>query len=344
MVSPVVVGAVLPGSNMGVSAIVEVLLSKYRYGEPLNRVLTRWTALGFDVSPGTVHGLLRPLAKLFKPLAASIAKRNRRAHHWHIDETGWVVVAKVPGKNSQRWWMWVFVAEDTVVFRISPHRSAEVIRDHLGEKPKGVASVDRYSAYKSVSLSAALFLLSYCWVHVRRDFVGLARQWPCCQDWALDWIARIGALYHTNNQRRDLRDQPTSQEYRACDKALRGQLAEVTRLSDQQQKDPTTHPAAVKVLKSLGEHWTGLTLFVDRPWLPMDNNCAERELRPQVVGRKNYYFSGAAWSAALHADLAAIFFTLERNGLNVRTWLTDYLAQCAVLNGKPPADIRGFLP
>ena len=96
--------------------------------------------------------------------------------------------------------------------------------------------MDRYSAYKSVSLSAALFLLSYCWVHVRRDFVGLARQWPCCQDWALDWIARIGALYHTNNLRRDLHDQPTSQEYRACDKALRCQLAEVMRLSGRSQE------------------------------------------------------------------------------------------------------------
>ena len=104
------------------------------------------------------------------------------------------------------------------------------------------------------------------------------------------------------------------------------------------------HPAAKKVLESLREHWTGLTLFVDRPWLAMDNNCAERALRPQVVGRKNSYFSGAKWSADLHADLTTVFFTLERNGFNVRTWLTDYLAQCAVLGGKPPPDISGVLP
>ena len=104
------------------------------------------------------------------------------------------------------------------------------------------------------------------------------------------------------------------------------------------------HPAARKVLESLREHWTGLTLFVDRPWLDMDNNCAERALRPQVVSRKNSYFSGAAWSADLHADLTTVFYTLERNGFNVRTWLTDYLAQCAVLGGKPPPDISGFLP
>jgi transposase len=344
VVTPLVVGAVFPGSNMGVSAIAEMLLSKYFYGEPLNRVLQRWEALGFCVSPGTVHGLLRPIATLFKPVAALIAERNRQARHWHIDETGWLVLAKVSGKHTHRWWMWVFVAEDTVVFKISPSRSAAVIRDHLGEQPEGIASVDRYSAYKSVSLSAVLFLLSYCWAHVRRDFVGLVRKWPCCQDWALDWIERIGAIYHTNNQRRDWKDHPTSPEYCALDKALRCQLAAFTRLSVQQQNDPAVHPAAKKVLESLREHWTGLTLFVDRPWLAMDNNCAERALRPQVVGRKNSYFSGAKWSADLHADLTTVFYTLERNGFNVRTWLTDYLAQCAVLGGKPPSDISRFLP
>jgi transposase len=344
VVTPLVVGAVFPGSNMGVSAIVEMLLSKYFYGEPLNRVLQRWEALGFCVSPGTVHGLLKPIAALFKPVAALIAERNRQAHHWHIDETGWLVLAKVPGKHTHRWWMWVFVAADTVVFRISPHRSTAVIREHLGKQPEGIASVDRYASYKSMALSAVLFLLSFCWAHVRRDFLGLARKWPCCQDWALDWIERIGALYHSNNQRRDLHDDPAGAAYRAVDKTLRSQIAACERLSSQQRDDPTVHPAARKVLESLREHWTGLTLFVDRPWLDMDNNCAERALRPQVVGRKNSYFSGAKWSADLHADLTTVFSTLERNGFNVRTWLTDYLAQCAVLGGKPPPDISGFLP
>ena len=43
-------------------------------------------------------------------------------------------------------------------------------------------------------------------------------------------------------------------------------------------------------------HWQGLTLFVEDPDLPMDNNQAERALRGPVVGRKNYYGSGAQWS------------------------------------------------
>ena len=48
-----------------------------------------------------------------------------------------------------------------------------------------------------------------------------------------------------------------------------------------------------KVLASLLEHWPGLTLFVDYPEAPMDNNLGENSIRTPVNGRKNYYGSGS---------------------------------------------------
>ena len=44
----------------------------------------------------------------------------------------------------------------------------------------------------------------------------------------------------------------------------------------------------------------------------MDNNQAERALRGPVVGRKNYYGSGAQWSG----ELSAALFSLFRSGSN----------------------------
>ena len=91
-------------------------------------------------------------------------------------------------------------------------------------------------------------------------------------------------------------------------------------------------------------HWQGLTLFVEDPDLPMDNNQAERALRGPVVGRKNYYGSGAQWSGELSATLFSLFHTLERWRINPRTWLTEYLNACAVAGGRVPADFQRFLP
>ena len=85
------------------------------------------------------------------------------------------------------------------------------------------------------------------------------------------------------------------------------------------------HPARRKVLESLRDHWTGLTVFVDHPEVPMDNNTAERSERGPVVGRKNYYGSGAVWSGRLAAMLFSLFQTLALWGINPRAWLTAYL-------------------
>ena len=53
-------------------------------------------------------------------------------------------------------------------------------------------------------------------------------------------------------------------------------------LADEKLREPCR-----KVLVSLNEHWTGLTLFVDDPMIPMDNNYGERLIRNPAVGRKN---------------------------------------------------------
>ena len=99
-----------------------------------------------------------------------------------------------------------------------------------------------------------------------------------------------------------------------------------------------------KALKSLQEHWTGLTRFVDDLRIPLDNNTSEREGRGPAVGRKNYYGSGALWSGHLTAMLFSVFATLRKHRLNPRKWLQWYLESCAEAGGQAPADITRFLP
>jgi transposase len=118
-------------------------------------------------------------------------------------------------------------------------------------------------------------------------------------------------------------------------------MQEQTRL---ESADPALRAPCRKVLTSLQEHWSGLTRFVDDPRIPLDNNACERQLRGPVLGRKNYYGSGAVWSGRLTAMLFSLFATLQRFGLNVRSWLTWYLQSCAEAGGQTPADVSPFLP
>jgi transposase len=76
----------------------------------------------------------------------------------------------------------------------------------------------------------------------------------------------------------------------------------------------------------------------------MDNNRTERQLRPSVVGRKNYYGAGALWSANLTAMLFSLFQTLGMWNINPRLWLSQYLLACAKNQCSPPDDAKNFLP
>jgi hypothetical protein len=87
-----------------------------------------------------------------------------------------------------------------------------------------------------------------------------------------------------------------------------------------------------------------LTLFVDDPRIPMDNNASERRLRGPALGRKNYYGSGAFWSGQLAAMLFSILATLKLWRINPRAWLRWFLDSCAAAGGQAPKDIQPFLP
>ncbi|MDQ2881475.1 MAG: IS66 family transposase [Actinomycetota bacterium] len=68
-------------------------------------------------------GALRAVADLLVPLEKEIITRNAQAVHVHADETSWRVFEQTEGKDGHLWWLWVFIAEDTAVFRMDPTRS-----------------------------------------------------------------------------------------------------------------------------------------------------------------------------------------------------------------------------
>ena len=87
-----------------------------------------------------------------------------------------------------------------------------------------------------------------------------------------------------------------------------------------------------------------MTLFLDHPEIPLDNNGAERAGRPAAVGRKNYYGSGSVWSGQLMAMLMTLFQTLALHGVDDRGYLTAYLEACAQNQGQAPSDLTPWLP
>jgi transposase len=323
---------------------VEILLDKFLFYRPTYRLLAEWQTRGLDVSLGTVTDGLGRLLPLFEPLYQQLIAHNQKQTLWHADETRWLVFATVEGKVGYRWFLWVFHSDQAVVFVLDSGRAHDVPEEHLGPVTEGILVVDRYSAYKAIEpVKDGRIVLAFCWAHVRRDFLGVARSWPSEEHWALGWVHRIGQLYATNAERLAAQERDPARFARA-DAQLRAQVVEMAAQRDRELADPELAIGREGALTSLREHWSGLTVFVDHPQVPMDNNRAERVERGPVVLRKNSYGSGSVRCGQMAAMLFSLFQTLCLWNINPRVWLGAYLHACAESGGKVPGDWEPFLP
>ena len=193
---------VIPKSLLGVSVWVTVLLDKFLFYRPTYRLLEDLRTQGLDLSQGTLTDGLQRLLPLFEPLYDHLVEHSQEQTLWHADETRWLVFATWEGKVGYRWYLWVFHAADVVVFVLSPGRSHEVPEEHFGPVEEGILVVDRYAAYPAMAqVKGGTIVLAFCWAHVRRDFLTVARSWPDQEAWALGWVERIGVLYACNDRR-----------------------------------------------------------------------------------------------------------------------------------------------
>ena len=174
------------------------------------------------------------------------------------------------------------------------------------------------------------------------------------QAWADRWIERMGATYQLNDARielgRDLQGPPLPAPFVRMDPARMSTPAyahaqqALAQGRDAELAQTDLPGPRRKILESLREHGTGLTLFVDQPEIPMDNNGAERAARGPAVGRKNYYGSGSVWSGELMVMAMTLFLSLTLHGVEDRKYLIAYLEAGALIQGQPPRDLTPWLP
>ena len=348
---------VIPKSPYGISIWEAVLLTKYNYSQPTNRLLNQYAELGLPISPGTIAGGLKNLKELLQPVYDALYDYQMTEDRFHNDESSWKVFESIDGKVGNRWWLWVSRSASVVYFQIAPGRGADVPMEHFKniQHQKIIVICDRYSAYKSLARQLPFIILAFCWAHVRRDFLDAARKQPDLEPWALSWVAKIGALYHINNLRcKEFDPKLSIQEQSASFKKKHENLVEkMDAIAEKRDVFIEAHnpddsdllsDVKYKILTSLENHWKGLRVFVDHPEVPMDNNNAEQSIRNPVTGRKNFYGSASLWSSVLAAKMFTIFQTMALWGINRNHWLRSYLTACAENHGKAPEDLSGFLP
>lgn len=187
------------------------------------------------------------------------------------------------------------------------------------------------------------------------------------RQWAERWLERYGKIFHLAKQRRrawqpELGLEQQGERFRALQQQLEREVEQLFALADQQAGELAERYAAEerrssprasrlrrisergRLLASLLRHEQGLRVAIGNPNVPLDNNLAERTLRPLVIARLTNFGSGGPQGAAAAQTLYGLLATVRRAGLNPYGWAADLLAAVARNGGRLPEDLDPWLP
>ena len=97
-----------------------------------------------------------------------------------------------------------------------------------------------------------------------------------------------------------------------------------------------------KAVHYLANNWSRLERYVEAGHLPIDNNLAERAIKPFVIGRKAWLFSDTPKGATASAQIYSLVETAKANGQEPYMWLRHILERLP--HARSVADYEALLP
>lgn len=310
--------------------LTQVLVAKYADHVPLYRQSGIYRRTGIELDRGTLAGWVAQSARLLSPLAQAIGRYVLSAEKVHGDDTPVPVLD--PGRGRTKTGrVWTYVRDDrpagsqappAVWYRFSPDRQGKHPREHLAHY-RGILQADGYAGYEAIYQTGNV-LEAACWAHARRKFydIYVNDQSPL----AAEAIRRIAELY-------------------AIEKTIRGQLPDARRAVRQAQsvhllanlhvwlnatlRLVSAKSALANAIKYALARWEALIRYAGDGRIEMDNNTAERAIRPVVLGKKNYLFAGSDGGGESAAAIYTLIGTAMLNGTDPSAYLREVLTQIA---------------
>lgn len=320
----------IPKGKAGPALLAHVLVSKYCDSLPLYRQSAIYARDGVDLERSTMADWVGRCATLLDPLVEAIGRHVFAGGVLHGDDTPVPVLAPGLGRTKTgRLWVyvrderpWAGDAPPAAFYRYSEDRKGEHSQAHL-KSFKGVLQADGYAGFNAL-YGQGLVLEAACWAHARRKFFDICVTGK--SQIAEEALRRIGDLYAVEetirgrppDERRAERQARSAPILAAFKPWLIARRDELSRKSD--------------LAKAIGyalSRWTELTRFTDDGRIAIDNNAAERAIRPLALGRKNYLFAGSDAGGERAAAVYALVETAKLNGVDPEQYLRDVLAKIA---------------
>ena len=301
-----------------------IATAKFCDALPLYRQQSQFARIDVDLPRSTMADWMLAAAAACQPVMEAMQRKLRSGPVLQVDETS-VQVMDEPGRaDTTLSYMWVArggpPGEPVLIYHYAPSRGAPVAAEVIGDY-EGFVQTDAYNAYDRVCSREGITHVG-CWAHARRGFTdakkaaGRASSKAGAADQVLAFIAKLYAA-ESLRESTDGGDRFTDARRAQVEPVLERLRTWLIRKGDQILPQSALGQAVHYTL----EQWPKLILYLDSPELTPDTNACERAIRPFVVGRKNWLFSGSPRGAAASATLYSLIETAKANRLEPYQYL-----------------------
>jgi transposase len=275
----------------------------------------------FSIRRSTIFDWLSACADLVEPLVARMKQRLLQSKVIHTDDTSVKLIDHIlHGTKTARFWA-------NVGDRGHPYTVYDFTQTRERAGPQeflvgfsGYLQADAYSGYDGIYLDPSSDIIEVaCWAHARRYWWKAREQDPRRASYAL---SLIGRLYKLEREAKDW-DAAARKQLRV--EQARPLLTEFKTWLDEQELLPKSRIGQAQTYTL--NQWAALQRYLEDGDLSIDNNLAERTVKPIAIGRKNWLFVGSEQAGQRAARLMSLVASCKANHVEPWAYLRDVYTQ-----------------
>ena len=321
---------VLEGYPVDFELMARILVDKYQYGLSLERVVDRLKDAGARFNTSTVLAWIKrhmkELCKLEEPFRQLLLTPGSMLFSDETTEQVRVYNQQKGKYEYRKQYIWGIKNPDrTIAYYLYDNgsRSMKVAQKFFAGF-RGSVTTDGYNVYKMFEREDSSITRYGCMAHVRRKFVDALQT----DHRSADIINLISNLYWVEA---DCRINLLSEDERRMERQKRAIpiLAEIWQMIKPvfEQTRGDTANLFLKAVRYAVNEWEAVSRYVQNGKAEIDNNTAERMMKPICMGRKKYLFCGSELGAKNASMLYSIIETCKMNGLRPVKYIAEILTK-----------------
>jgi transposase len=335
----------IPSSGL----LSHVCIAKFDDHLPLYRQSEIWERLRVHIPRSSLSAWIIKVGTLALPLVDLLRGTICDSDYVHADETTTQVLKEKGRSATSKSYMWLYMTGSYTVGEADNH-PISVVYDYQETRQskhpenflrgfKGYLQTDAYSGYNEVTAQEGVTSVG-CWAHARRKFKEVYDQCNQQPGKSEDALKIIAKLYEYEKKFKE-----SNLSAKQVEKLRKEYVAPLldrfkTWLVALRPKVPPKNPLGKAITYTLNQ-WESLIVYAQDGMLNIDNNPAERMIRPFTVGRKNWLFIGNPEGARASAAIYSLIETAKANGVHPGEYLAHVFAQIPLTT---PKNLHTLLP